>query len=369
MMGNVAPNSVEHQDVIPEVSEQAQNDLTALDSRDVAKAVAGTELPDEKSDQATDALQNTQEEEQKAYERMQRVLENNTSNPLNLDAFQKITSERQSQLLNSLLLTRDVSLDGLTELSDPLVDVLQTSKNGISLNGITTRSPALDRLLKNYTGKSLSLDGLKELGDDVTLSLAVNPSFSLSFRELSLKGLQKISDKNLKELTSSQITKLSLSGITDQGTLQKLAKAAQALALDGLHPENQATVLATYNGRSLSLSHLDFSQLDGKLLQKFQGQKLVLHQTTFTEFDAAKLASYTENTNYQVSLRFDELPSSHPALVSLLQNFQGNSLELQGVTSLDPTLMEAALHFPGISLSFPDVKTLSSAQYQLFTAQ
>jgi hypothetical protein len=161
-------------------------------------------------------------------------------NVLALDGLKKPSDAMLKGFLSSGSVT-NLSLGGLSSLSESQLDILSQYQWNLSLNGLKTLSVRVaERLGKHKTG--LELNGLKNLSDKAAEVLC-----KLELDQLILDGLTSLSDTLANNL-SKHPGRLSLNGVTSlsDAAAKRLSKHKGWLSLNGL------TVLSSSVAESLA---------------------------------------------------------------------------------------------------------------------
>lgn len=114
------------------------------------------------------------------------------------------------------------------------------------------------KLLKDFQGRSLSLNGITTLDDQLLEALQSSFSKKGAKRFLSLDGLTTLTPHQAKVLAGFEGATLSLNGIKhlSKEALAALVSYSGNLLLDRFQGESLAQLLSSFRGERLSLRHL-----------------------------------------------------------------------------------------------------------------
>jgi hypothetical protein len=258
-----------------------------------------------------------------------------------------------------------VSLDGLTAVSPELVRALG-DLNKRFITGVTALSPeAAAAVIEGVRGASLTLN-LTSLPADTAKVLAQGRR-----NDLFLDRLTELSDDAAAALGGSSVTNLWLRGLTDlsPGAAKGLAavkaagKLGPTLRLDSLRslsPE-AAEAFAASNITYLELSGLEtLSAGTARGLARSKAFSGSLPSLTELSADAAAaLGTFAGNKSGGGKLNLLGLQTLDADAARGLAAFRG-TLELDGLTEIDPETAAALSTYAGPKLSLRGLKTLSA---------
>ncbi len=181
----------------------------------------------------------------------------------------------------------DLSLNGLTELSDAAAELLSKPQGDLSLCGLTELTDAAAESLSKHKG-DLWLDGLNELSDAAAVSLSRHQG------QLGLDGLTELSDAAAESLSKHQ-GDLWLNGLTElsDAAAKSLSKHQGKLSLRRLTELTDAAAesLSKHQG-DLDLSSLtELSDATAGSLSRHQGDLVLNSLTELTDAAAEALSA------------------------------------------------------------------------------
>ena len=258
-----------------------------------------------------------------------------------------------------------VSLDGLTEVSPELVRALG-DLNGRFITGVTALSPqAAAAVVEGVRGSSLTLN-LTSLPADTAKELAQGRR-----NDLFLDRLTELSDEAAAALGGCSVTNLWLRGLSDLSpgaakglaALQAAGNLGPTLRLDSLRslsPE-AAEALAASTITYLELSGLESLSADtARALARSKGFSGSLPGLTTLSADAAAaLGTFAGNKSGGGKLNLFGLTTLDAEAAHGLAAFRG-TLELDGLTEIDPETAAALSTYAGPKLSLRGLKSLSA---------
>jgi hypothetical protein len=293
-----------------------------------------------------------------------------------------------------------LSLNGLKSLTPEAADALGEGikkHTALHLNGLTECHPAMTTLLENFKGLALSLDGLKSL--DSGAAKALGSFVTKHTAGLHLNGITKWDSAMTTLVKNCSASLLSLNGLTTLVNIDAEALLPVTKHTTGLHLNRitkwdygMTTLVKNFNGDFLSLNGLESLDSDAvkalgtfvkkplarlhlngltechpamtTLLENFNGDFLSLSGLESLDSDAAKaLGSFVKKR-----LHLNGITKWDSAMTTLLDNFNGYELSLNGLESLDSGAAKglrsfvekppARLHLNGITECHPVMKTL-----------
>ncbi|MDC0547930.1 hypothetical protein OAO16_03120 [Opitutales bacterium] len=262
-----------------------------------------------------------------------------------------------------------LSIDGVTSLTDSAVQSLSKFGNDeLKLNGLESLSDASAESLSKFSGDWLWLDGLNTLSDSAAESLS-------NYRgNLSLCGLEQISDRVAEIFSNCLCCGLALSGLTSlsESAAEILSRCRagniELASLTELSSE-VAESLSKYNG-GLNLEGL-------VVFPDSKGGELLAEKLTSISFPNLKTINVDSlnlllKNDGGVELGFEELT---PEIASVLSRYTGNvefdynKISLPKLSGFQVGALEELLKFDGdlyldniIELSDSEAESLSKSK-------
>lgn len=219
------------------------------------------------------------------------------------------------------------NMNALTELDVETAKVLANYDGGrLKLDGLTQLDATTAEALARYPGEQISLNGLKFLDLETAKSL-------MEFRwDYKFEGLESLEPSVAAVLATSRGTGMYL-GMTN---------------LD----EQTATELSQFGGGYLAFPRLQsLEPATAKALTQFNGWTLSFSGLTeLTADTATMLADWDSKKHSDISLNFDGLSHLDAATATALAKFQGYQISLKGLNTVNVDVARALATFSGRDL-------------------
>jgi serine/threonine protein kinase len=301
-----------------------------------------------------------------------------------LDAVRALTNE-VADALSAFKGT--LTLRGLTSLNTYVAHTLsqaKTSRNVLAFHSLATLTPETALALAHFTGRSLSLNGLQTITEEIarrlsqykhslyldgltSMDIGIARAFSDFTGCLSLGGLADLDFVTAKSLAASRASGLYLGGITSLSTAaaEALAELNGTLSVDGLTMLNidSAKALSGMRGNALCLDGLP-------MLTRAVAKELGRGEFTLSLNGLYELSDIVAQTlaNSRVSgLDLDGLPMLSQDTARALAEFKG-SLSLRGLHSLGDDIVTILAGFKGSCLVLGETAVLASKKLAILQA-
>lgn len=254
----------------------------------------------------------------------------------------------------------DVSLNGLSSISDEAADYLSKVTGDLSLNGLATISFSVAESLGKFQGLNLWLDGLQDLSPGAAANLSgiegADLFASRVFLGLFLNGLKHLSEEtaaNLSRINSG----LWLNGLEEMSdeVAEHLSQTTEELWLAGI--KNLSDNAAASLSKKPQELHLDgLEELSTSAAQSFSAFEGVLYLNGLRRITPPALEALC---NTKADLALDGLVHLSAEDAESLSHHQGNWLSLNGVTRLSAEAADHLSLHQGEILSLYGVNNIS----------
>jgi hypothetical protein len=225
-----------------------------------------------------------------------------------------------------------------TEIEDQAAEVLSKYSGGLHLDGLLQLSETSSKHLSRHGTRTLSLNGICELSESVSINLSKYAG------DLSLNGVLKISDEVAEKLSDFKGRSLCLDGLTHISdlTAKSLAKCKGGkLYLDGLLELNDS-VAESFSGRKLgNLSVRGLKKISPLGLEKLSNVLLPMQKAQLAESVSEDSASPTKDQSQFTSEENTGKALTRDILERLIS--EKVALDLEGYDVFDPDSIAALL--------------------------